>query len=421
MNPVQTAPDSREEILREAWKAEHIFREVGHEYKFSVSSASHLPLLTRAPLHIPADRDFVCLFGLPLEKDLSRVKIMFTHLEKRALNLKPNPVSSEQFNQYECLCIETMAHLFRHQAVLDDRPDVRRYLFDKAFNLYRSVLYACSHSSLTEVVCDIKAMSKKITLVSAVPDILEFSTEGRRRIAHCLAGMALCALMGTGNPVLFFGLSSAAFGWEQERPLELVNFLRIHLLLVGKFYLGLTSLSLPSEKAGESWEFVANSMATVDALLGMDGSSLVDVPTVYGAMTKKLVLPAVLKYGTATMLEQERGLIRPEEWEQVIICIVRLLFFISHLQPQCHSFAISVNQRMDDRTTGKIPTPTKLTRIHVVDCQFAERRCCCCGIWQTSTENKLNRCSRCRLVYYCSKECQREDWMAHKPNCKKML
>ena len=331
MDPVETTPDSADEILREVWKAEHIFREAGRKYEFAVSAASKLPLLIGAPLHIPADKDFVCLFGLPVDKDLSRVQSQFIHVEQRALKLKPNPTPSEQFNQQECLCIETMAHFYRQRAVLDGRADVRRQLFDKAFTLYRSVLYACSHSSLTSLVGDIVSMGKKITLVSPVPDLHKFSTEGRRRIAHCFAGMALCALMGTGNPVLFFGLSSAASGWEPERPLELVNFLRIHLLLVGKYHLGLASLSLLDTKPGQSWEFVTNSMAAIDAIMGMDGSSLVDIPNVYGAMTKKLVLPAVLRYGSAAMLEQERGLIRPEEWEEVSFAFHFSFALLSHI------------------------------------------------------------------------------------------
>ncbi len=30
---------------------------------------------------------------------------------------------------------------------------------------------------------------------------------------------------------------------------------------------------------------------------------------------------------------------------------------------------------------------------------------------------KLQRCSRCMKVYYCNKECQRNDWLIHKEKC----
>lgn len=31
--------------------------------------------------------------------------------------------------------------------------------------------------------------------------------------------------------------------------------------------------------------------------------------------------------------------------------------------------------------------------------------------------NNLLLCSRCQLIYYCSKECQLEDWKSHKKDC----
>ncbi|KAJ5090533.1 Zinc finger MYND-type [Penicillium argentinense] len=45
-----------------------------------------------------------------------------------------------------------------------------------------------------------------------------------------------------------------------------------------------------------------------------------------------------------------------------------------------------------------------------------ERSCLACG-FTTSLDKKLLRCSRCRVTWYCSKECQRRDWKLHKPNC----
>lgn len=39
--------------------------------------------------------------------------------------------------------------------------------------------------------------------------------------------------------------------------------------------------------------------------------------------------------------------------------------------------------------------------------------CILCG----KVPPKPLRCSRCRLTYYCSKECQKSDWKNHKKNC----
>lgn len=32
-------------------------------------------------------------------------------------------------------------------------------------------------------------------------------------------------------------------------------------------------------------------------------------------------------------------------------------------------------------------------------------------------EREVSRCGQCRVPYYCSKECQREDWKGHKMEC----
>lgn len=36
-------------------------------------------------------------------------------------------------------------------------------------------------------------------------------------------------------------------------------------------------------------------------------------------------------------------------------------------------------------------------------------------------EEKLKRCSRCKKILYCSKECQKEDWKKHKIECDKII
>lgn len=40
-----------------------------------------------------------------------------------------------------------------------------------------------------------------------------------------------------------------------------------------------------------------------------------------------------------------------------------------------------------------------------------------CFKCRAKPERPLSQCSRCRMVLYCSTECQRSDWAAHKPTC----
>src|SRR4030042_3412346 len=43
-----------------------------------------------------------------------------------------------------------------------------------------------------------------------------------------------------------------------------------------------------------------------------------------------------------------------------------------------------------------------------------EKRCRNCKLMS----NNMKCCSRCRFPYYCSRECQVEDWPRHKEDCK---
>lgn len=46
----------------------------------------------------------------------------------------------------------------------------------------------------------------------------------------------------------------------------------------------------------------------------------------------------------------------------------------------------------------------------------AQRRCAHCG----TTERKLLKCRGCRAAYFCSDDCQKANWPAHKAACKEM-
>jgi hypothetical protein len=43
----------------------------------------------------------------------------------------------------------------------------------------------------------------------------------------------------------------------------------------------------------------------------------------------------------------------------------------------------------------------------------------CAGCGRQQTELVLKRCARCEAVWYCSRECQLNDWKSHKRSCKK--
>jgi hypothetical protein len=144
------------------------------------------------------------------------------------------------------------------------------------------------------------------------PGIEEIAPSLRRQIAHCFGGMALCALMGYHHPMLCFGLTSAAVAWEPTQTLELANLVRVNLLLFATYRLGLVDI-----RAEEGYAYAADAPEQHDAFVGPNGAGLRRLPRVYFATTNQLVLPAVLKSGTAAMLEGEREVVSRKEWEEV--------------------------------------------------------------------------------------------------------
>jgi hypothetical protein len=46
--------------------------------------------------------------------------------------------------------------------------------------------------------------------------------------------------------------------------------------------------------------------------------------------------------------------------------------------------------------------------------------CANCYVLEKTLHEKLLKCGQCRLIKYCSRECQREHWKAHKKQCKKV-
>lgn len=64
-------------------------------------------------------------------------------------------------------------------------------------------------------------------------------------------------------------------------------------------------------------------------------------------------------------------------------------------------------RRVKEKTGEEIPTraPGEMSR-----------SCLKCG--KIANSNELRKCSRCKRVYYCDKECQRKSWKKHKKDCR---
>jgi hypothetical protein len=43
----------------------------------------------------------------------------------------------------------------------------------------------------------------------------------------------------------------------------------------------------------------------------------------------------------------------------------------------------------------------------------------CGGCHERFTMSALKRCGKCKCEFYCSKECQKKDWLTHKRTCKR--
>jgi len=285
---------TRHEVAEEIRKAEHIFDELGRKYDFMISEKSKLPVLVIAPpgstgLFTPC---------ITWNKEVENMYLQLLEL--------PEPPVHEIHNA------EIVAHTLRGSALHKADASRRTELFERAYALYRSILLQCSHSSLTAMLNDEAKMHTTIRVFSPVPDLHKVPVVVRRLISHCLGGMALCALMGKNNPILFFGLTSMATGWEPHHPLELVNFLRLNLLLTGMFHLGLVQIK------GDG-EFAVMSEKEVDKLTK---TPLMSIPAVYKDMNKKLVLPMILRHGSKAMLEHEKELIPTNEWDKVWCAVI---------------------------------------------------------------------------------------------------
>ena len=76
---------------------------------------------------------------------------------------------------------------------------------------------------------------------------------------------------------------------------------------------------------------------------------------------------------------------------------------------------LSTQTDMSDTTILAI---AKTTKIQDKSENLAFRYYTTCGWCSLLCEDTFKKCGACRLVYYCSTECQRADWQQHKSNCR---
>ena len=370
--------DTSNEVELELSRISHILIEKGFVARFGISLASKLPVLMHGTTVEISKPGKLCFYG------------------NTAHEIEKISNTSGDYSVYEIQCMETAAHKKRLDACMTADADQRRELFNEAYAAYEVTLRAFGISSITTTAAEINKNKhdNKVSMFTAPSDVSQYSTRVRRIVGHCLAGMALCLLMGKRDPMLFFKASSAALCWESSRPLELAAVLRTYLLLTARFHMGLQSLA----QVGGMVVKIDN-LSALDALF--DDSNMVKITGVYTKMNELIMVPLVYRIGSPTMQSNERSLIRPERWEDVL------------------RTANHFNQRHAARMSGSIPDPRPdgpCITTHMADGLTIERTCGGCGQWDRGA-TRFQKCSRSDRAYYCCKECQVADWARHKSTC----
>ena len=361
--------------------ASRIFGRINMDIQFGVAPGTNVPLVIKAPLDIPEEASFVCFYGTPWKKDLSAMHSVFATIEPRVLSLFDSPARHDEFTGQQLLSIESAGHALRCAAAFEVDGDKRFVMFSKAYQIYEGFLLAVCHSSLRCIVESMRRDLTKITLFQPVSDMSRIPAAGRRMISHSLAGMAMCALMGSWSAIKFASLVSAAVVWEEGRPLELACTLRMLPLIFRK-----DKVSVPGQGLMDTDTFISMLFSTGE-IFG-----------VHQTITEKILLPTTLRVDRRDLFQLE------------------LASVDSKTRDKCEQFAVAIHERGIER----LNSPAALTKVRtrVVDGTILERNCAACNVWDRTGRNHL-RCSVCVMVYYCSKECQVSDWKQHKKTCKK--
>lgn len=357
-----------------------IFERIKMDIQFGVVPQTNVPLVVKAPLDIPKGKSFVCFYGAPWKKDLSAMHSVFGRIEKRVLSLMESPARNDEFTGQQMLSIESSGHALRCAAAFETDGNKRSIMLSKAYKIYEGALLAMCHASLKSIVKTMRKDLTKLMLFQPVSDMSKVPADWRRMISHCLAGMAMCELVGSLSAIKFASLVSAAVVWEEKRPLELACTLRM----------------LPLIFRQDKVSFPGRGLVDTDTFISM----LFSTGQIFGihvTINETIVLPTALRVKRPDLFQLELSFIAPES------------------RTKCEQFAVATYERGIERMNS----PATVTEVHtrVVNGKILERNCAACSVWDSTGKNH-RRCSVCMMVYYCSKECQVSDWKRHKETCK---
>ena len=374
--------DSSEQYEIELYNYTGVFRSLGFDIRFSVVKDTNIPIIASSPVEIPPSSHFLCFYGCPVDKNLIPAKRVFSSVKDRLLSFKNEPAGPDEFDNAKFLSCETIAHSTRFIACFEKDHEKRARLFEDAYNIYEGIIMASCHSSLIDMLKQVSKGPRKAILFQPIPDIRKINPDWLRMLSHSFAGMALCAFHGCGDQKKFVSLVSASMCCELRRPLELAATLRLIPFIMCR---GEYSIPLDVSRTETN--------AALDVIFAS-----ASVFGVYINVTENILIPAMLRVGRRDLFDAEIGFVEPGK------------------RVACAEFAMAIVQRAIDRETA--PSPIVSVHTRVVNGKIIDRKCANCGGWDR-TGKSHRRCSVCMLVYYCSKECQLEQWKEHKIVCKK--
>ena len=345
---------------------------------------------------IPADNCFNGFYDAGKLKDGLDINKKFKPLRERVMQLAKVPPREGEFSYRQTLVMETMAHNIRANACIEKDESTRKSMFEQAFMIYAGAIMSTDLMPAKSMTRDILKEPSFIEYSRVVDDALVLTPEIKRMCNHSYAGMAMCALFGEKPIFLFHMCMSASVSFGSRATVKLLHTVRVKLLMYMQNCIKINAFQHASTHGG--FQLLYSDPRVI--LKYFDSENVQRMPAIYYNLTTNIILPAMAREGMTDMIEMERAVVDPQDWDKVM------------------ARAAMVNEHDRKRASGALPyQPGKSTVTHIVGDKLVERLCGKCGVAQAHGAS-LFRCSACMAIYYCSKDCQHADWKTHKPACK---